>query len=113
LNAFPDLSGNALPFLAFIVQRAYCRGRAVEHRNGITAVFTVAIHIGHHWTKQSVGLRANLVGGPVIDPQGSRAAPDIHTQRLPGKRLLENTLPEIAGEEQRVRPAGGQSGEES
>src|SRR5437870_12515297 len=42
---------------------------------------------------------------PVVDSQRPRPAPDVDTERLPGERELEDPLPEIAGEEEGVRPA--------
>ena len=53
--------------------------------------------------EQAVGLRADLVRGAVVDAQGARAAADVDAERLPGERLLEDALAEVAGEEEGVR----------
>src|SRR2546426_10822601 len=42
---------------------------------------------------------------PVVDSQRPRPAPDVDTERLPRERKLEDPLPEIAGEEEGIRPA--------
>ena len=49
--------------------------------------------------------------GPVVDAQRIGPAADIDAERPPRKRLLEDPLSEIAGEEQAVRPVRGESGE--
>ena len=63
-------------------------------------------------TEQAVRLRADLVGGAIVDAQGARAAADVHAERLPRERLLEDALAEVAGEEQSVGPPAAQRGEE-
>ena len=63
-------------------------------------VLGVAVHIGHLRAEQAVGLRADLVRGAVVDAQGARAAADVDAERLPGERLLEDALAEVAGEEE-------------
>jgi hypothetical protein len=40
------------------------------------------------------------VRSPVIDPQRRGPAADVDAKRLPRKRLLEDALAEVAGEEQ-------------
>src|SRR2546426_9556636 len=45
------------------------------------------------------------MGRPVVDSQRPRPAPDVDTERLPRERKLEDPLPEIAGEEEGIRPA--------
>ena len=80
------------------------RRRAVEHGNRVAPVLAVAVHVGHLRAEQAVRLHADLVGGAVVDAQGARAAADVHAEGLPGERLLEDALPEVAGEEERVGP---------
>src|SRR5579883_1334752 len=53
-----------------------------------------------------------LVRGPVVDTQGEGSPAHVEAERLPGERLLENALAEIAGKEEAFRPAAGQRGEE-
>ena len=52
--------------------------------------------------EQPVRLHPDLVRRSVVDPQRPRPAADIHAEGLPRERLLEDALPEVAGEEQRV-----------
>ena len=52
------------------------------------------------------------MGRPVVDSQRPRPAPDVDTERLPRERELEDPLPEIAGEEEGVRPARPQGRDE-
>ena len=42
-----------------------------------------------------------------------RSSPDIDTQRFPGKRSLENPLPQIACEKEAVRPLASQRNKET
>ncbi len=86
------------------LERPNRRRRAVEHGDGVAAVLAVAVHIGHLRPEQPVRLHADLVGGAVVDAQGAGAAADVHAEGLPGERLLEDALAEVAGEEQRVGP---------
>ena len=95
-----------------VLQEPNRRRRAVEHGNGIAAVLAVAVHIRHDRPEQPVGLHADLVGGAVVDAQGARAAANIHAERLPRERLLEDALAEVAGEEERVGAASAQGGKE-
>ena len=76
------------------------------------AVLLVAVDVRHYGPQQPVGLAADLVGGPVVDAQRARATADVDAERLPRERLLEDALPEVAGEEQRVGPAAAKGGEE-
>ena len=72
----------------------------------------VAIHVGHYGAEQAVRLRADLVGGAVIDAQGSRTPTDVHSEGLPREGLLEDALPEVAGKKQSVGSIGTQGGKE-
>ena len=76
-------------------------------------VLAVAVHVGHLRAEQAVGLLADLVRRAVVDAQGARAAADVHAERLPRERLLEDALAEVAGEEQRVGPSAAERGEEA
>ncbi len=49
----------------------------------------------------------------VVDVEVVRTPADIDAQFEPRKRLLENPLPEISGEEKTVRPSHGQGGKEA
>ena len=55
---------------------------------------------------------ANLVGGAVINAQGARTPPYIDAQGLPREGLLEDALPEVAGEKESVWPTCPQGGKE-
>ena len=72
----------------------------VEYRNRSGAFFRDPIDIGYFGVEQSVSLCSDLVGGSVINVQRPGAPANIDTERLPGKRLLKNPLPEIASEKQ-------------
>ena len=87
--------------------------RPIKHRNRSDAFFRDSIDIGQFGTEQSVGLRADLVGGSVIDVQRPGSATNINTERLPGKRLLKNPLPKIAREKQAIRSSCSKRGEKS
>ena len=63
--------------------------------------------------QQPVGLRSDLVRGAVVDAQRRRAPADVDAERLPRERLLEDPLAEVAGEEQGVRPAAAERGQEA
>ena len=81
------------------------RRRAVEHRDRVAPVLAVAVDVGDLGAEQAVGLLPDLVRGAVVDAQRARAAADVDAERLPGERLLEDALAEVAGEEQ-ARSAG-------
>ena len=54
--------------------------------------------------------------GAVVDAQGSGAAADVDAEGLPGERLLEDPLAEVAGEKEAVRairpvPPGNELGD--
>jgi hypothetical protein len=53
------------------------------------------------------------VRGPVVDAQRIGPAAHIDAERPPRERLLEDPLSEIAGEEQAIRPVGGERGKKS
>jgi hypothetical protein len=44
-------------------------------------------------------MHSDLVRCAVIDSQPGGPSTDIHAQRFPRKRLLKNSLPQIAGKE--------------
>lgn len=104
----PDRFGFPLP----AVEDQDGRFRAVEDGNDAAPLFRVPVHVGQLGTEEAVGLHADLVGRPVVDPQGPGAPPDIDAQRLPGEGLLEDSLAQVAGEEQAVRLSGPEGGEE-
>ena len=64
------------------------------------------------WQK-SIGLPPNLVRGPVIDAQGLGTPAHVHAQRAPRERRLENSLPQVPGEEQAAGPVTAQGGEKA
>jgi hypothetical protein len=104
----PDRFGFLLP----AVEDQDGRFRAVEDGNYAAPLLSVPVHVGELGAEEAVGLHADLVGRPVVDPQGPGAPPDIDAQRLPGKGLLEDPLAQVAGEEQAVRLSGPEGGEE-
>ena len=67
LCAFCNPAADGPGLLTFALERANRRWRAIEHRDRIAPVFAVAVHIGHERAEQAVSLRADLVGGAVID----------------------------------------------
>ena len=115
LNPFSDPCGNpcgdGLGLLFRIGDGLDCRGRAVEHRHGAAAILGIAVDIGERGRQQPVGSSADLVRGPVVDAQRIGPAAHIDAERAPRKRLLEDPLSEIPGEEQAIRPFRGESGE--
>src|SRR4051812_3333783 len=52
------------------------------------------------------------MGGAVIDAQGARTPTDINTKSFPRKRLLKNTLAEIASKEKCVGTRAANCGKE-
>ena len=100
--------------LAFFIrafQNTNFRCRPVEHGNRAGAFFRYSVYIGEFGTQQAVSLGADLMGGSIIDVQRPGASTNIDAERFPGKRLLEYTLTEIAGEEEAVRSSGSKRGE--
>ena len=63
--------------------------------------------------QQPIGLRPDLVRGPVIDSQRGRTPPNIDAERLPGERLLKDPLAQVAGEEEAVRASRPESRQKS
>jgi hypothetical protein len=47
-------------------------------------------------------MRADLMGGTIIDTQGARPAPDIDAEGLPREGLLEDALAQVAGKEKGI-----------
>src|SRR5207249_2986967 len=72
-------------------------------RRSAFALFDITVYIADRASQQPVRLRADLMRRAVVDPERRRPAPYVHAQRFPRKRLLENSLPEIAREKQTVR----------
>ena len=105
--------GDCLCLLAFALERANGRRRPVEYGNRVAPVFFVSIYVGHHRAEEAVRLRTDLVGGAVIDTQGSRTPTDVHSHGLPRKGLLKDALPEIAGKKESGGPIGTQGGKET
>jgi hypothetical protein len=66
--------------LALGLERVNRRRRAVEHRNRVAAILSVAIHVGYDRTEKAVRLSPNLEGRAVIDAQCTRTPPNIHAQ---------------------------------
>jgi hypothetical protein len=62
--------------------------------------FSSPVPVGHRRAEQPIGLHADLVGRAVIDSQRAGPTANVHPQRLPRERLLENSLSKVAGEEQ-------------
>ena len=77
---------DCLAFLIRIFQNADFRCRPVEDGNRASAFFCDSINVGQFGSKQSVGLRSDLVGRPVIDLQRSGSAANINTERFPRER---------------------------
>jgi len=77
--------------------------RTIEQRYRPRPIEFLAIDIAEGLGKQPVDGMADLVGGAVVDLEGPGAAPDIDAERQPGERLPEYPLPQIAGNEQRIR----------
>jgi hypothetical protein len=94
--------GDNLDLITFVLERENCRCGPIENGNCVIAILAIAIHISHHRLQKLACLCEDLVGCTVIDLQGTRPSPDVYTQALPVKLLLENTLPEVTGEEERV-----------
>src|SRR3989344_6238525 len=82
LCSFHNPVADSLDLLAFALKRANRRRRTVEHGNRIAPVLAVTIHVGHNRAEQTVRLRADLVGGAVIDAQVARTPPDVHAKGL-------------------------------
>lgn len=59
---------------------------AVEDGNRIAAVLAVAIQVVHARVEQLVRLRADLVGGGVIDAQAARTPPDVRPEGASTRR---------------------------
>ena len=100
-----------LVFFIGAFQNSDFRCRPVEYGNRADPFFNDSIDIGHFGTEQSVGLCSDLVGGSVIDVQRPGSPTNIDTERLPGKGLLKNPLPEIAREKQAIRFSCSKRGE--
>ena len=111
-RAFGNPIADKRRFLALALERANLGRRAVENGNRIAPILAVAIHVGHDRAQKAVRLRADLMGSAIIDAQGARASADIDAQSLPRERLLEDALPEIAGEKERVGATSPQGGKE-
>ena len=79
---------------------------SVEDGDRATPLFEVAVDVGAFRPEQSVGLRPDLVGGSVVDPQCPGTLLDVDPQRLPREGLLEDPLPQVTREEQTVRAIG-------
>jgi hypothetical protein len=60
------------------VARPLGRRHQIRARHRLAPVLGVAIHIGQNWAEQPVCLRANLVGGSVVDAQRARAPSDVY-----------------------------------
>ena len=112
LCVFRDPVADRRDLLVFALERVNRRRRAVEDRNRIAPVLAVAIHVGHDRAEQTVRLRADLVGGAIVDAQGARAPADVDAEGLPGEGLLEDALAEVAGEKESVGSTAAQGGEE-
>ena len=79
----------------------------------MSSFLSVTVDIREFRTEQSIGLFANLVRSPVVHTQGLRSAANVHAERLPGERLLEDALAEVAGKEESVGPSTGERREEA
>src|SRR5262249_32422731 len=112
LYLFANPAAYRLDLLAFVFERANCRWWPVEYGNRVVPVFAVSIHVRYDRGEETVRLRADLVGDAVVNAQGARASPDVYTDGFPRERLLEDTLTQIASEEEGVWPISTQSGQE-
>ena len=81
---------------------------AVECRVGSAPLLHVAVDVGEFWTQQSIHLRADLMGRTIAELEGFGTTPDIDAQRLPGEWRSENSLPQVAHEEEAVGPPTAQ-----
>ena len=68
----------------------------------IAPVLLDAIDVCHFGSEEMVRLRADLVGGAVVDAKGAGASANVNTECLPGERLLKDPLAEISGKEESV-----------
>ena len=53
------------------------------------------------------------MGSPVVDGEGQGSSAHVHAKRAPGERRLEDSLSEIAGEEQAIRPVLAEGSEKA
>jgi hypothetical protein len=98
-------SGNRLALRDLGLERTNVRGRSVKDRYRAASVLAVAIHVCYIRSQQLVGLGSDLMRSSVVDvQQASRDRPRISTPSdFHGKRLLEDSLPQVTGKEQAVR----------
>src|SRR5438876_9831778 len=75
--------------------------------------FAAPVYVGDLRSKEPVGLFPDLMRRAVIHTECLRAAPNVHTERLPGERLLEDALTKVAREEQGVGSGASERGEKS
>ena len=76
-------------------------------------VVDIAVRIRDFRVQQSIGLRTNLMRGPVIHPQRARSSANVDAELLPREGLLEDALAEIAGEEEAVGTATAEGGQKA
>src|SRR5690348_4187807 len=95
--------GNGLGFSLLRRRHLNMWRRSIENRNGSFPVVAISVHIGYLGSQELIGLGPNLMRRPVIDLQSCRPPPHIDPERLPGKRLLKDSLTKIAREEQSIR----------
>ena len=85
----------------------------VEGADGVVSRFHIPVGVGDFRAEEPVGMGADLVRGAVVDPEGSRAASNVYTERLPGEGLLKDALPDISCEEEGGGAVAAERGEES
>ena len=85
----------------------------VEGADGVVSRFHIPVGVGDFGAEEPVGMGADLVRGAIVDPEGSRAASNVHAKRLPREGLLEDALPDISCEEEGGGAVAAERGEES
>lgn len=104
---------HGLDLCVFVFQHSNDGRRTVEDRDGVPPLLADAIHVAHFGAEQAVCLPPDLMGCPVVDSQGAGSAADIHSERLPRKGSLEDTLSEVTSKEERIRSTRTQCGKKA
>src|SRR5207249_8766934 len=85
----------------------------IKYRYSSLPIFGNAVHIRNLRSQQPVSLCTDLMRRSVVDPESTGASTNVNAQGAPRKRLLEDALPQIAGEEEAVRPVSAKGRKES
>lgn len=101
-----DRLANGVGFRRDAGEGYHLRCWAVEHRDDPATLVLQAVGVAQHRRQQLVGGAADRLRGAVADLERVRPPPHVDTEARPRERMLENALPDVAGEEQATAFAG-------